>query len=248
MTYIVPVTAGLTGYSTALAMGHTTAAPFIGVACLGIGWFGRFAGHGIHLRRSQMRKVEYFMNRAMAANWGIRPLTERFEEGDQQRLLGSIFDAVAGEQIQQLVEQWPIIWAHVQRVHFSGIPPLGALRAMKRSYRPGLFGKDKGKARELAQPVVDAYASLHPEPDSAREWYMRWAQSIGLPEEMAHQVWAEGMARRGAATTPAPVIEDGPDEAVVPMPRSQPSRPQPAPRGRHLSEDEIERRMAAARR
>jgi hypothetical protein len=243
MTYIVPVTAGLTGYAAALEAGHTTAAPFVGAGCFAFGWFGRFAGHGIHLRRSQMRRVEFFMHRSIAANWGIRPLAELFDEQEQQRLLGSVFDAVAGEQIQNLVEQWPILWAHVQRVHFSGIPPLASLRAMRRAYRPGLFGKDKGRARELAQPVIDAYASLHPDPDSARDWYLRWAASVGLPDEIAHQAWVEGMRRRTAAPAAPrdPEVDEEVEIAQVAAARRSPAR------RTHISEAEIDRRLAASR-
>lgn len=248
MTYIVPVTAGATGYAAAVASGHPTTGIFVGLACAGVGFIGRFGGHGFHLNRGQMRKVTLLMHRSIAANWAIRPLAQRFTDAEQQKLVGSIFDAVAGEPIQDLVEQWPIIWAHVQRVHFSGIPPLASLRAMRRAYRPGLFGKDKGKARDLAQPVVDAYAMLHPSPDDDRDWFMRWSAAVGLPEQIAHQMWADAMNARGspaAARTAPAATADVPGEAPPVQPRAQ--TPRPRPQASHLSDAEIERRLAASR-
>ncbi len=234
MTQIVPVTAGTAGYVALAAMGHPTAAPFVAAGAFALGWLGKYAGHGIHLNRAQKRQIEYFTHRAIAANWAIRPLADLFEPEDQQRLLGSVFDAVAGEQLQNLLEQWPVVWAHVQRVHFSGIPPLASLKAMRRAYRPGLFGKDKAKARELAQPVVDAYATLHPSPESAREWYLRWAGTVGLPEQAAQEVWSDAMDRRRHRETSAAEVATGTGT--------------PAPAHRvHLSEAEIERRLAENR-
>jgi len=249
MTYIVPATAGATGYAAAVATGHPTAGIFVGLACAGVGFIGRFGGHGFHINRGQMRKVTHLMHRSIAANWGIRPLAQRFTDAEQQKLVGSVFDSVAGEAIQDLVEQWPIIWAHVQRVHFSGIPPLASLKAMRRAYRPGLFGKDKGKARELARPVIDAYATLHPNPEDDREWFMRWSTAVGLPQEIAHQMWADTMNARSSA--PAPRAAPAQDEQEVDVvARPAPQRAPPArtrPPATHLSDAEIERRLAASR-
>lgn len=244
MTYIVPVVAGVTGYAASVGMGHPTAGIFVGLASAGVGFIGRFGGSGLHLTRGQMRKVEHLMHRAIAANWGVRPISQHYSEQEQQKLIGSIFDAVAGEPIQDLVEQWPILWAHVQRVHFSGIPPLSSLRAMRRAYRPGLFGKDKGKARELAQPVVDAYAMLHPSPDEDRDWFMRWTAAIGLPEQMAHQMWADALT----SVRQRPVVNEAETDDVGEVVPVRPSAPPPRPPATHLSDDEIERRLAAGRR
>lgn len=250
MTYIVPAVAGATGYAATVGMGHPTMAIFVGLGCAGMGFLGRFAGNGLHLSRSQMRKVEHLTHRALAANWGVRPLTQLFTEQEQQKLIGSVFDAVAGEPMQELVEQWPILWAHIQRVHFSGIVPLSSLRAMRRAYRPGLFGKDKGKARELAQPVADAYAMLHPSPSDDVDWFMRWSATIGLPEQMADQIWSDTMNARTPRPVVVPVADPTEDDDVGEVVMARPIAPasQPRPQVHHLSDDEIERRMAAGRR
>ena len=239
MTFILPVSAGLMGYAAGGPWG--AAGGFV------VGWFGRYSGNGVLLNRKTMAEVEVAMHRAIAANWGIRPLALMFTEAEQQKLLGSMFDAVAGPAIQMRVEQWPIIWAHVQRVHFSAIPPLASLKRMNRAYRPTLFRKDKTKGREIALPVVEAYATLHPNPDSAFDWYMRWAQSIGLPEEIAHQTWSETIA--AGVRRPEDVVQpDYEDVAeIVTARQTEISRRAPRSATRDLSDDEIARRMAATR-
>ncbi|MFZ3481809.1 hypothetical protein [Sphingomonas sp. 3-13AW] len=245
MTKMVPITAGLVGYVAALMLGYPNAALFIGLACAGMGFLGRFAGNGLHLNGAQMREVTHLTHRAIAANWGLRPLTQRFEEHEQQKLLGSMFDAVAGEPIQELVEQWPILWAHVQRVHFSGIPPLASLRAMKRAYRARLFSKDKSRAGELAKPVAAAYAALHPSPGDDFDWFTRWASAIGLPEEVAHQIWHEAMHSEKPASvqlTPLPEVDCAAHgEGAISI------EPSPPCGDVHLSDEEIDRRLAATR-
>lgn len=162
-----------------------------------MGRIGRHKGGGNSISASNRKEMEMALNVAMAVNWGIRPILIACDDDTRDRILSDVFDGTAQLVLADITLQSAVLKSTSAKAFLSGIPPITAMRGIKRKYGHNRFKRDVGVRETMAEIVISYYNKVTNYRE-AYPWYLEWSKAIGTSEDEAARLWGDSFEERWA--------------------------------------------------